>query len=202
MFHLQSLGIHNVTIAHSLTLSRIFLTAPIVLLYLHPDWLKVPAQFLGPLLLAIFLVSELSDAFDGYFARKLNQVTELGALIDPLADSVSRLAIFFTFTRGEIAIAIEWPLLMLGRELVVSTLRTICALRGLALAARNSGKLKAIVHSTTVFAILGAFSLYQWHYLDADRLRNVANYLVAGNACFSLATGIEYLFVHWSYIRP
>ena len=189
------------TTAHYLTLSRILFTPLMVLLYLRSGWLGLPPRFVGPLLLTIFLISELSDAFDGYFARKFDEVTDLGKLLDPLADSLSRLALFFMFTQGVVAIPMEWPLIIFAREFVVSTLRTICALRGFALSARTSGKLKAVLQSGTVFVILIGLTLTQLNALDVTVLQMTATSLVACNAFFSLLSGVDYFAANWSYVR-
>lgn len=172
-----------------------------VLVYLRSDWLGIAARMVGPLLLLLFSICELSDAFDGYFARKFDQVTDLGKLLDPLADTLSRLALFLMFTQGLIRVPMEGPLVMLARELVVSTLRTICALRGFALSARPSGKLKALLQSITVFAILVGLTLAQWGLVGIEKVQGFAALLVAYNALYSLLSGIDYFAANWSYVR-
>lgn len=144
-------------------------------------------------LIGILALSELSDACDGYLARKFNQVTDLGKILDPMADSLSRLGVFFCFTQGEIGLPLEIPFLMLYRDVSISTLRTICALRGFALAARWSGKLKAAVQAGSAFSILfllGGFDRGLISRTMFDFLIVSFGLLAAG---FSLFSGIEYI---------
>src|SRR5205085_953924 len=96
-------------------------------------------------LLALVIVAELTDLFDGMAARRRNQVTELGKILDPMADSIFRLSVFLAFTQGIVALPLWLVLLFFYRDSIISMLRTICALRGFTLAARFSGKVKAVV---------------------------------------------------------
>ncbi len=188
-------------IAHVLTLSRLAIIPLILLLYLHFDWLGVSPKSVGPILLGLLSLSELSDIGDGYLARKLNQVTDLGKLLDPLADSISRLAMFFMLTQGVISIPLEWPLLLLCRELIVGGVRTTCAMKGLVLAARLSGKIKAVAQGTTLFFIFIGLTLFQLNYLDLEFLRVWSTLLVACNALYSLISGLDYCRANWCYVR-
>lgn len=188
-------------IAHVLTLSRLAIIPLILLLYLHFDWLGISPKSVGPTLLGLLSLSELSDIGDGYLARKLNQVTDFGKLLDPLADSISRLAMFFMLTQGVISIPLEWPLLLLSRELIVAGVRTTCAMKGLVLAARLSGKIKAVAQGTTLFFIFIGLTLFQLNYLDLEFLRAWSTLLVAFNALYSLISGLDYCRANWCYVR-
>lgn len=190
-----------VKIAHILTLSRLAIIPLILLFYLHFEWLGISAKLVGPLLLGLLAISEISDIGDGYVARKFNQVTDLGKLLDPLADSISRLAMFFMLTQGTISIPLEWPLLLLSRELIVGGVRTTCAMRGLVLAARLSGKIKAIIQGVSLFLIFFGLTIYQLGHLDLELLRLASTFLVACNALYSLISGLDYCRANWSYVR-
>ena len=119
------------TVANSLTIFRIFISPVFLLLYLQHDALGITAKGLPYALL--LGISELSDAFDGLLARKYNQVTDLGKILDPMADSISRISVFLTFTQPPVNVPLVCVFLFLYRDSVISTLRTICALRGFAL---------------------------------------------------------------------
>lgn len=98
------------------------------------------------LMIAIILIaySELTDMLDGYIARRDNCVTNLGKLLDPLSDSISRFLYFFAF--GYMGIFPLWLVLILFvRDIIVAYIRTYMSLTGVAMGARFSGKLKAVV---------------------------------------------------------
>lgn len=75
------------TISNVLSLSRIFLTIPIVLLVLQPG-----SRFRATVIVLMF-VGALTDFLDGFLARLLNQVTDFGRLLDPVADKICIIAI-------------------------------------------------------------------------------------------------------------
>ncbi len=73
------------SIANYLTFIRIFISPIFLVVYLEHDALGITSFMLPYILLFLLGVSELSDAFDGYVARKYNQVTDLGKILDPMA---------------------------------------------------------------------------------------------------------------------
>jgi CDP-diacylglycerol--glycerol-3-phosphate 3-phosphatidyltransferase len=96
------------------------------------------------LLIAIALVEEATDVFDGWLARKTGTASELGGILDPLCDSLARLAMYFGLgLLGFVSIAV--PLVMTGRDVIVAYVRIFSALTGGKTSARASGKIKAIV---------------------------------------------------------
>ncbi len=103
---------------------------------------------------AILLIIELSDAFDGHVARTFNQVSDFGKLFDPFADSLSRLTIFVSFLVVQM-IPVWMFLVFLYRDLFVAALRLLCLKNNRVVAARLSGKLKAIFQAIGSFVVLG-----------------------------------------------
>lgn len=96
------------------------------------------------LLITIALVEEATDVFDGWLARKTGTASELGGILDPLCDSLARLAMYFGLgLLGFVSIAV--PLVMTGRDLIVAYVRIFAALTGGKTSARASGKIKAVV---------------------------------------------------------
>jgi CDP-diacylglycerol--glycerol-3-phosphate 3-phosphatidyltransferase len=95
---------------------------------------------------AVFLLIEVSDLLDGHLARKLRQESEAGRVLDPLADSLSRLTYFVCLAGSRIAPL--WVLLVLVyRDVGVSYIRLMFTRSGTFLPARTSGKIKAWVYA-------------------------------------------------------
>lgn len=136
------------TMANKITLLRVILSPVFFLIFFLPTWFSVPPVLIIVLLVCIFAVIELSDLFDGKIARKYNEVSDLGKLLDPFSDSFSRLTYFFCFTVA--GFMPSWLFLpVLYRDLVVGFIRQLMAREGLSMPARKSGKIKAWVYAIT-----------------------------------------------------
>jgi CDP-diacylglycerol--glycerol-3-phosphate 3-phosphatidyltransferase len=188
------------TLAHWFTFGRILLSPIFVVVYFYYASLGISLLALPYVLIAIAALSELSDLFDGFFARKRNQVTDLGKLIDPMADSIFRLSVFLSFTEGIIQLPLLLVLVLFYRDSIISTLRTVCALRGMALGARLSGKIKAVLQGVAVFFILALMIPWSLGYVDFGFLRAASFYTVLLTAVYTLYTGCEYIYVNRRFI--
>jgi len=114
--------------------------------------------------LAIFVIAALSDALDGYLARRSNQVTTFGRVVDPFVDKMLVLGGFvlmlgrnFLDASGGASLTGLEPwmvVVILGRELLVTGLRGFSEVRGSPFAANAAGKLKMWVQSVTIGWIL------------------------------------------------
>jgi CDP-diacylglycerol--glycerol-3-phosphate 3-phosphatidyltransferase len=168
---------------------------------LYYQELHIPLIWLPYCLLFLAVLSELSDLFDGFLARKRNKVTELGKILDPMADSIFRFSVLFAFTKG----FLELPLLLVAvffyRDSIISTLRTLCALRGVALAARRSGKIKAVLLAAVVFWILILMIPYSAGLMELTTLRCLSLWAVGLSAVYVAYTGYEYIRANFSYIK-
>lgn len=188
------------TIAHYFTLFRVVISPIFLIVYLQYEQMGLTAQQLPFVLLALLCVSELSDAFDGHFARKYNQVTDFGKLIDPMADSISRLSVFLTFTEGPVKVPMLLVFLFLYRDCVISTLRTICALHGVTLAARTSGKIKAVIQAIAAFVVVGLMIPHAYGELSTETLQSVSTWVVGIAAAYSLCSAGEYIVANRRHI--
>lgn len=184
-----------------LTLSRILLGPIFLVVYLYYQELGITLACLPYILLLLAGVSELSDMFDGALARKHNKVTELGKLLDPMADSIFRLTVLLAFTQGIIQLPMLLVCVFFYRDTIISTLRTLCALRGIALAARLSGKIKAVIQATVGFFIVTLMIPYSMGYLSLEALKALSFYSVLGAAIYTLFSGTEYVIANRTYIR-
>ena len=118
----------------------------------HPDlfWLCISIG-------AVVLI-ELSDAFDGMVARGRNEVTALGKIFDPICDSLSRQTIFIAFMM--VGIMPLWLyLVFMYRDGILNLIRILNAANGTVLAAKKSGKLKAIIQAVGTFLVLAVLLL-------------------------------------------
>lgn len=184
-----------------LTLGRIILSPIFILVYLFHAQLGISLFALPFVLIGLVALAELTDLFDGMAARKKNQVTELGKLLDPMADSIFRISVFLALTQGFVKLPL-WPvLLFFYRDSIISLLRTVCALRGYTLAARFSGKVKAVVQGVAALVILGLMIPYSLGKLNLVLFQDISFYLVLGAAAYSIFSGAEYLRANQSYIK-
>lgn len=188
-------------LALGLTLGRLAVGPLFLIVYMWYAAFGVPQIAMPFILLGLLIVSELSDLLDGMLARKWNQVTQLGKILDPMADSIVRMAIFFTFTEGLIQLPLLLIFVFLYREVMISTLRTVCALQGRALAARKSGKVKAIVQALAAFVVVGLIIPYALGAIDLQTLQQWSLLIVSFAAVYTVISGLEYTFVHWSDIK-
>jgi len=134
---------------NALTALRIFLV-PVLVVVLLTRSRSEGGLFLG---VAIFGVAVLTDYLDGYFARRRNQVTRIGILLDPLADKLLTAAAFLSMV--EMGLVPAWMvMIVLGRELAVTGLRNVAAGRGILIEASALGKGKMVTQVVTIFLLL------------------------------------------------
>lgn len=188
------------SIANYFTFFRIFISPVFLLVYMAHEALGISNILLPYVLLGLLSVSELSDACDGFLARKYNQVTDLGKLLDPMADSIYRISVFLTFTLEPIRVPMLIIFAFIYRDSVISTLRTICALRGIALGARMSGKIKAVIQALAAFIVLLLMIPHSWGTLSTENLRWASTWIVGLAALYSFLSGIDYIYANRHHI--
>lgn len=184
-----------------LTLLRIVMSPIFLIVYLYPAFFALSPTVLPYVLLLILSLCEISDFFDGFIARKYNTVTDLGKILDPMADSIFRLSVFFTFTQGVVGLPLLLVLIIFFRESIISSLRTLCALRGIALAARWSGKIKAVVQAVCIYFILLLMIPYTKGCLNETAFQQVSFYAALVATLYTVVSGLEYIWAHRSYIK-
>ena len=129
---------------NALTISRILLIPVFVLLFLTPT----PGRSLAAA--AVFGLAALTDAVDGYLARRWGKVTNLGKLLDPFADKLLVLSALFLLVDSD-HVAVWLAIVLAGREFFITALRFAAAREGVTLAAETTGKYKMVMQ---VIAIL------------------------------------------------
>jgi CDP-diacylglycerol--glycerol-3-phosphate 3-phosphatidyltransferase len=156
------------TLPNTITVLRILACPGLALLALSPSLGARVAAFL------VFLAAALSDIWDGYLARKHGWITDVGKLLDPIADKLLLVSTFVPFylishRPGALDDVPFWgplPLWVLivvfGRELAITLFRSWASKRGTIIAAGPSGKQKAAFQNIFTGALLVWYPLQQW----------------------------------------
>ena len=109
----------------------------------------------------IFIAASITDAVDGYLARKRSQVTTIGMLLDPVADKLLIAAAFIALVQFNPRVVPAWmAVIVIGREFLVSGLRSIAASEGFTIQASDLGKLKTVVQ---IVSVVSAILAHQWN---------------------------------------
>ncbi len=145
-----------VNLPNTITSLRVVLAPIVALLLLGPT---LHSRLLGFL---VFLLAGLSDLWDGQLARRRDQITDFGKLVDPIADKLLVLATLLPLYWIGLSAPYLLPiplygglplwvvLVLLGRELVITMLRFAAARRGTVVPARQVGKHKALAQNIFV----------------------------------------------------
>jgi CDP-diacylglycerol--glycerol-3-phosphate 3-phosphatidyltransferase len=171
----------SVALVLSLTLVRIPLAAAFAVLLLAAP--QAPWRLWA--CVAIVVAIELSDLADGMLARRQRVASELGAALDPYADSVSRLTVYWSLAAAGLAL---WPvpLVMAVRDVTVAYSRILLARRGRTVAAAASGKIKAICQGAAALGLLLVPLLK-----SATDWAAILSWLVI---CVTAASAVEYVW--------
>ncbi len=151
---------------------------------------------------AVFIAASITDGIDGWLARKRGQITTLGMLLDPLADKLMVTAVYITLVQFNPVIVPAWvAVLAIGREFLVSGLRSIAASEGFTIDASDLGKLKMVVQIVSVVAAILDHAWWQWtlgrFVLDIHLIARLAIWFMV---CVSLISAADYFVAFWSKI--
>ena len=171
-----------------LTAGRIALAPVFFLLYelaVHGS----PFLLIGVCL--VLALIEISDLLDGLVARTLHQESEIGKVLDPCADSLSRLTYFVAFA-GSGILPLWILLILIYRDIAVAYIRVMVSRGNVLLPARTSGKIKAWIYAFAGIGGVVEFSLDKlgWFPGSQDLVRMAAMalfVLAAAVAVWSLA---------------
>ncbi len=134
-------------IPNMLSLSRVIF-APLIVYLLFVD-----NKAVSIFLFFFVILVEITDFLDGYFARKLNIVSDIGKILDPFADTVLHMIVFLAFVvLGYMPLCMY--IIFVYRDMLSIFMRIISSVRGFALAARFSGKLKTASRAFALIFIL------------------------------------------------
>lgn len=159
--------------------------------------------------LAIFALASFTDFLDGKIARKYNLITDLGKFLDPIADKVlvtagiiiavadPRANVFTTLLGDELGLILGGigVVIIISRELVVSSLRMMAAKRGKVLAAEYIGKVKTFVTDVTLVVLMLSSALYEISSAaEAARIIGICSLVgYAVSVALTIVSGVSYL---------
>ena len=153
---------------------------------------------------ALFIAASITDGLDGYLARKRQQITTIGMLLDPLADKLMITAAYVILVAFNPRIVPPWiAVLIIGREFLVSGLRSIAASEGFTIDASEIGKLKTVIQIVSVVAAILAHRWNYWLWFGGHFV--VAVHLIAVTAiywmpCGSVIPAVDYFVGFWKKI--
>lgn len=175
-------------LANRLTMLRIFLI-PIFMFFLL---VRIPY---GDIIAAvIFIAAASTDGLDGYIARKRKQITNLGKLLDPLADKMLVTAALITLV--DLGKVPAWiAVVILGREFFVTGLRGVAASEGIVIAASILGKVK------TVSQIIALALLLLNDYIQPLLGFDLGHYALYAAVMFTLWSGYDYIAKTYNQIK-
>ena len=192
------------TVANFFSFLRILLT-PLFMYFLFT--IKPYYEILA---LVIFVVASITDAYDGYFARKFNTVSKFGIFLDPLADKVLMSAAFLSFVFMGL-IPLWMVIVIILRDFMITGLRIYFNSKNKSMETRKSAKIKTGSQIGVVCFILVYVITQRWPLL-ATIQEPVKHFLVDGFpgiyivmlivTLFTAWTGIEYLIVNRKVIFP
>jgi len=188
---------------NSITMSRIA-SVPLLIWFLSPH---SPFQQPGEQELAasaLFIAASITDGLDGYLARKRGQNTKIGMLLDPLADKLMIAAAYIILVAYNPRIVPPWiAVLIIGREFLVSGLRSIAASEGFTIDASEVGKLKTVIQIVSVVAAILAHRWDYWLFFGGNVI--VAVHLIAIVSIYwmtivSIVSAVDYFWAFWRKI--
>ena len=150
----------------------------------------------------IFILASITDGFDGYLARKRGQITTMGMLLDPLADKLLIAAAFVGLVQFNPHIVPAWiAVVIIGREFLVSGLRSIAAQQGFTIDASDLGKVKMVVQIVVVVICILERGWHEWDLglfiLPMTVLAKVGIWFMV---TLSLVSAVDYFAAFWKKI--
>jgi CDP-diacylglycerol--glycerol-3-phosphate 3-phosphatidyltransferase len=191
-----------VNLPNSITLSRIC-SIPLLVWILSGSHFSSTHGAKELLASALFIAAAMTDGIDGYLARKRDQITTMGILLDPIADKLLIAAAFIVLVQISPSLVPAWvAIIVIGREFLVSGLRSIAASEGFTIEASNLGKFKMVVQIVAVVAVILEHHWKEWpvygpYIFPVHWIASIAIWFMV---CVSLVSGIDYFVAFWSKI--
>ena len=192
-----------VNLPNSITLGRIF-CVPVLIWMLSPHFPH--SGWHGEQELAaslFFIVVSISDGIDGYLARHRGQITTMGMLLDPIADKLLITSAYVALVEYNPHVVKPWiVVVVVGREFLVSGLRSIASTEGFTIEASDVGKLKTVIQIVSVVAATLDHGWQVWHIgwfiVPVHLIAVVGIYYMAS---ISILSAIDYFVAFWRKIE-
>jgi CDP-diacylglycerol--glycerol-3-phosphate 3-phosphatidyltransferase len=150
----------------------------------------------------LFVLASITDGVDGYLARKRGQITTMGMLLDPLADKVMVTAAIVALVAYNPDIVKVWiAVVIIGREFLISGLRSIASSEGFTIQASDLGKLKTVIQIISVVSAILAHHWERWQFgLLVVPVRWIAIAAVYFAVLVSSVSVVDYFVGFWKQI--
>lgn len=186
---------------NSLTMSRIVMI-PVFLWMLSSafPWRSDGTQEI--LASVLFILASITDGVDGYLARKRAQITTIGMLLDPIADKIMVTAALVALVSYAPQIMKVWiAVVIVGREFLISGLRSIASSEGFTIQASDLGKLKTVVQ---IVAVVSTILAHQWDWWQFGFVVIPVRWYAVAAVYFAVAvsviSAIDYFVGFWKQI--
>jgi CDP-diacylglycerol--glycerol-3-phosphate 3-phosphatidyltransferase len=191
-----------VNLPNSITLTRIFAIPLLVWILSSPHFSSVHGakELLAS---ALFIAAAMTDGIDGYLARRRDQITTMGILLDPIADKLLIAAAFIMLVQVNPSLVPAWvAIVVIGREFLVSGLRSIAASEGFTIEASELGKFKMVVQIVSVVAVILDHHWKEWPLFGSYffPVHWIAWSAIWFMVCLSLISAVDYFVAFWSKI--
>lgn len=185
---------------NSITLSRIG-CVPIFIWVLSTNIFPHGVQ--EALAAAIFILASATDGLDGYLARKNGQISSVGMLLDPMADKLLVASGLILLVRYTPNLMPAWVVvIVLGREFLITGLRSVAATEGFALSAREVGKFKMVIQIVAIVATVLAHGWYEWNIfgfiLGVELVSRMATWFMLA---VTVISAVDYMHAFWGCLQ-
>jgi CDP-diacylglycerol--glycerol-3-phosphate 3-phosphatidyltransferase len=184
---------------NSITLSRIG-CIPVFIWVLSTSIFRPGTQEL--VAAAIFSLASITDGLDGYLARKHGQISSVGMLLDPMADKLLIASGLILLVRITPNLMPPWiAVLVLGREFLITGLRSVAASQGFTIQARELGKLKMVVQIVAIVATIFAHRWYEWNWFGfIVGVNLIARMAIWFMLVVTVLSAVDYFMAFWSRV--
>ena len=179
---------------NKLTVSRIILTF-VFMFFLFSKGLTSKS-----LALVVFIAAALTDLFDGMIAKSRNLITDFGKIMDPIADKILVLAAFLSFIQLQLIPA--WcVIVIIGRELIITSLRLFAFSKGVVIAASKGGKHKTVSQMAAIIIILASLvfkdvmkAYFFWSPVFDKVIGSIIYLSMLSTVMLTIISGISYIW--------